>query len=327
MSKMGSRQFDPLALSRGRFLPVESAMPGTTLELIPMEVFASGGMLYDTPGLHLHHRVPHLLTPQENKQLHPRRKIRPYVPPSPSELLEVTTAACSMPAGTAGAAGASSAGASSAGGPTCNVATYFWGGLVKLQVLGCPPDTELVFYGPQALLVEAAVEPAEAPAAGADGCEGPDFACSSSDSEEDAGAAAAAAGLAEEPHGFGAASVMRRGGLRPAKELQLKCVGGDGMRRPIADVAVSGIPGWIAVFPCGSRADAVHVRVWTPPGVEVFSRPPLPVPCPLADPRADQPWLTAGVAPQAAAAAAEGSEQQQQQQQQEPKPKAAEDWW
>lgn len=35
---MSSRQFDPLALSRGRFLPVESAMPGTTLELIPMEV-------------------------------------------------------------------------------------------------------------------------------------------------------------------------------------------------------------------------------------------------------------------------------------------------
>ena len=38
MSKMSSRQFDPMALTRGRFLPVESAMPGTTLELIPMEV-------------------------------------------------------------------------------------------------------------------------------------------------------------------------------------------------------------------------------------------------------------------------------------------------
>lgn len=34
---MSSRQFDPLALSRGRYLPVESAMPGTTLEVIPME--------------------------------------------------------------------------------------------------------------------------------------------------------------------------------------------------------------------------------------------------------------------------------------------------
>lgn len=44
MASMGSRQYDPLALSRGRFLPVESAMPGTTLELIPMEArFKLGG--------------------------------------------------------------------------------------------------------------------------------------------------------------------------------------------------------------------------------------------------------------------------------------------
>ena len=43
MSKMGSRQFDPMALTRGRFLPVESAMPGTTLELIPMEVRCACG--------------------------------------------------------------------------------------------------------------------------------------------------------------------------------------------------------------------------------------------------------------------------------------------
>ena len=30
---------------------------------LTVQVFASGGCLYDTPGLHLHHRVPHLLTP------------------------------------------------------------------------------------------------------------------------------------------------------------------------------------------------------------------------------------------------------------------------
>ena len=38
MSRMSSRQYDPMAGLRGRFLPVESAMPGTTLDLIPMEV-------------------------------------------------------------------------------------------------------------------------------------------------------------------------------------------------------------------------------------------------------------------------------------------------
>lgn len=42
MSSMSSRQFDPLALSRGRFLPVESSMPGTTLEVIPMEASLAG---------------------------------------------------------------------------------------------------------------------------------------------------------------------------------------------------------------------------------------------------------------------------------------------
>jgi hypothetical protein len=70
----------------------------------------------------------------ENKQLHPRRRLRAYVPPSPAELLEVTTAACTMPAATALAA--------ASGGPvanerSCAVATYWWGGLVKLQVRGC----------------------------------------------------------------------------------------------------------------------------------------------------------------------------------------------
>lgn len=40
MSNFTSRQFDPQAVSRVKYLPVESAMPGTTLQLIPMEVSA-----------------------------------------------------------------------------------------------------------------------------------------------------------------------------------------------------------------------------------------------------------------------------------------------
>ena len=39
---MGSRQYDPAAAQRGRYLPVESAMPGTTLGLIAMEVGGRG---------------------------------------------------------------------------------------------------------------------------------------------------------------------------------------------------------------------------------------------------------------------------------------------
>lgn len=41
-----SPQFDPAALAAGRRLPVESAVPGTTLAPIPLRAFASGGVLY-----------------------------------------------------------------------------------------------------------------------------------------------------------------------------------------------------------------------------------------------------------------------------------------
>ena len=46
MSSFSSAQFDAAAVSTGRHLPVESAMPGTTLQIIPLEAFQSGGTLY-----------------------------------------------------------------------------------------------------------------------------------------------------------------------------------------------------------------------------------------------------------------------------------------
>lgn len=169
------------------------------------------------------------------------------------------------------------------------------------QVLECPPNTELVFYGPQALLVEASVEPADASTAAQAAATGCSQACdapalsgdSGSDSEGEACAGLAAA-AAEEPQGFGAASVLRRGGLKPAKELRLRCPV-EGGRRPLKDVAVSGVPGWVAVHAgSGGAGGVVSLRVWTPPGVEVFSRPPLPVPSPLGD---EQPEPVAVASP------------------------------
>ena len=46
MSSSGSINYDSAALTRAKRLPVESAMPGTTLQTIPMQAFASGGLLY-----------------------------------------------------------------------------------------------------------------------------------------------------------------------------------------------------------------------------------------------------------------------------------------
>lgn len=46
MSDVTSTQFDPAALGVAGHLPVESAMPGTTLQLIALDPFESGGILY-----------------------------------------------------------------------------------------------------------------------------------------------------------------------------------------------------------------------------------------------------------------------------------------
>lgn len=37
--------------------------------------------------MHLHHRIPHMLTPSELKLLHPRRRLAPFLPPSPLNIM------------------------------------------------------------------------------------------------------------------------------------------------------------------------------------------------------------------------------------------------
>lgn len=46
---------------------------------------------------------------------------------------------------------------------------------------------------------------------------------------------------------------------------------------PVADVAVSGLPGWVAIRTEQSGGRLV-LRVWAPAGIEAYVRPPLPVP-------------------------------------------------
>ena len=50
MGQFDSANFDPAAMSNGRYLPVESDMPGTTLGIIPLQAFATGGTLYGECG-------------------------------------------------------------------------------------------------------------------------------------------------------------------------------------------------------------------------------------------------------------------------------------
>ncbi len=46
MGQMDGTNFDAAALANGRFLPVESPMPGTTLGILPLRAFAAGGCLF-----------------------------------------------------------------------------------------------------------------------------------------------------------------------------------------------------------------------------------------------------------------------------------------
>lgn len=216
MSTHRSRQFDPLAPHQVKHLPTESAMPGTTLRVIPLDVFSSGGTLYDTPGLHLHHRIPHMLTPEENKQLHPRKRVKRY-----------------------------------AVGPLHTGQSLAWGGLVRLDVVESTSDGDpedggmyMTFCGPPCLRVVSS---------------GTDSTATRTDPL------------------FGEESVALRGGLRMARSVDLHSnSGGDGVHQ---DIAISGIPGWIAVHSSGRRKGGVKMNVWAPVGVEVYMRPAFPIPC------------------------------------------------
>lgn len=72
-------------------------------------------------------------------------------------------------------------------------------------------------------------------------------------------------------------SVAARGGLVPhtlrvpvPQIPSSQCLG---------DVAVSGLPGWVALY-APFATQPLELRVWVPRGVEVFLRPPVPCPPP-----------------------------------------------
>mmetsp|Transcript_46672 Transcript_46672/g.77203 ORF Transcript_46672/g.77203 Transcript_46672/m.77203 type:complete len:490 (+) Transcript_46672:161-1630(+) len=92
-------------------LPISSGTPGTTLSPIAIDAFSGGSKLYDTPGVHLQHRISTHLLPDELKVVLPRGRMRPYTPPSPSVV------------------------------PT----TFFWGGLARFDVVTAPKALRLSF--------------------------------------------------------------------------------------------------------------------------------------------------------------------------------------
>ncbi|KAK3239253.1 hypothetical protein CYMTET_50804 [Cymbomonas tetramitiformis] len=116
------KQRDMGVRAAARRLPTASAMPGTTLGVIPISAFGNTkSKLWDTPGVLIHHRLSALLKEDELKQLSPWRKLRPFVPaPLPED-------------GTG--------------------ASYQWGAVMRVDVMEAPQNFRLAFIGPQSARV------------------------------------------------------------------------------------------------------------------------------------------------------------------------------
>jgi hypothetical protein len=86
-------------------------------------------------------------------------------------------------------------------------------------------------------------------------------------------------------------SVAARGGLVP--HILRVPVPQIASSQCLADVAVSGLPGWVAVYAPYAK-QGLDLRVWVPRGVEVFLRPPVPCP-PPARPAGERGGVDGGV--------------------------------
>ncbi|CAB51217.1 putative protein [Arabidopsis thaliana] len=67
---------DPVAAAAQKYKPIQSAVPGTTLGPIQINAFVGGEKLYDTPGVHLHHRQAAVVHSDDLPALAPQNRLR-----------------------------------------------------------------------------------------------------------------------------------------------------------------------------------------------------------------------------------------------------------
>ncbi|GAA0185908.1 hypothetical protein LIER_33196 [Lithospermum erythrorhizon] len=123
---------DPVAAAAQKYKPIQSAVPGTTLGPIPIDAFMGGGKIFDTPGVHLHHRQAAVVHSEDLPALAPQSRLRGQPFPNSRVLLDEQLADRVRSTGLRGF-------------------SIFWGGLVRIDVLKVYPETCLTFYGPKAL--------------------------------------------------------------------------------------------------------------------------------------------------------------------------------
>ncbi|KAI9074228.1 hypothetical protein K1719_043793 [Acacia pycnantha] len=125
---------DPIAAAAQKYKPIQSAVPGTTLGPIRINAFIGEGNLYDTPGVHLHHRQTAVVHYEDLSSLAPRSRLRGLSFPNSQVLKDNEAADHSKSNG-------------------LNGFSIFWGGLVRIDVLKALPETCLTFYGPKGLQI------------------------------------------------------------------------------------------------------------------------------------------------------------------------------
>ncbi|XP_052190139.1 putative nitric oxide synthase isoform X2 [Diospyros lotus] len=125
---------DPVAAAAQKYKPIQSAVPGTTLGPIQIDAFLGGGKLYDTPGVHLHHRQAAVVHSEDLPALAPQSRLRGQSFPNSQVALDEWTAGKIASNG-------------------LNGFSIFWGGLVRVDILKVLPRTRLTFYGPKGLQI------------------------------------------------------------------------------------------------------------------------------------------------------------------------------
>ncbi|KAG9452289.1 hypothetical protein H6P81_005193 [Aristolochia fimbriata] len=125
-------QKDPVAAAARKYKPIQSAVPGTTLGPIQIEAFQGGGKLFDTPGVHLHHRQAAVVHAEDLPSLAPQNRLRGISFSASQIVSNKKTQGESNSAG-------------------LNGSSIFWGGLVRIDVVKVLPQTCMTFYGPRQL--------------------------------------------------------------------------------------------------------------------------------------------------------------------------------
>ncbi|CAD6248515.1 unnamed protein product [Miscanthus lutarioriparius] len=114
---------DPVAAAAQKYKPIQSAVPGTTLGPIQIEAFLGGGKLYDTPGVHLHHRQAAVIHADDLPSLAPQSRLKGQCFPANDTDVELSGN------------------------------SLFWAGLVRIDVVKALPRSRLTFYGPKKLKI------------------------------------------------------------------------------------------------------------------------------------------------------------------------------